>query len=83
MNDQPIDRFTIGHAAVGVGLGVVGMPLIATVAVAIGWELSEAPLKRRWPELFPHPSQDTPINSLLDAGAMVAGWWAGQQMWKP
>ncbi len=75
INGNPIDRFTLAHAAVGGVYGWFGLPWSAVVALAIGWELLERPIKDAVPELFPHPSQDTAENALLDAAAVIGGWW--------
>jgi hypothetical protein len=78
INGDGVDRFTIGHAAFGVLMGLGRVPLWAAVAVAVGWELIENPLKDRFPEAFPHASHDTFENASMDAIAMVAGWGAVQ-----
>lgn len=74
INDDPIDRFTLAHGVGGMVLERMGATLPVTVFVAIGWELIERPLKRHYPSWFPHPSQDSTVNSLLDAAAVVAGY---------
>ena len=74
INGAPFDRFTIGHAAVGVILGLTRVPWWAALGVAIGWELIERPLKRHVPKLFPHATQDTLPNALVDIAAMFTGW---------
>lgn len=78
INGAPVDRFTIGHAAVGVIMGLKGMPFWAAATVAIGWELIENPLKDRFPDMFPVPTHDTFENAAFDAMAMMAGWGAMQ-----
>lgn len=74
INGDPLDRYTIGHFAAGVLLGLGRVPLGWTIVLAIGWELVERPLKDAYPGLFPHASQDTFANAALDATAVVAGW---------
>lgn len=76
INGDALDRFTLLHFGAGAALGAVGAPWWAVVTVAIGWELLERPLKRKAPELFPHSSQDTVPNAVVepirDAGALIA-----------
>jgi hypothetical protein len=74
INHAAIDGFTIGHAMVGVGLALLGIPWWGALAVAIGWELVERPLKTTMPEVFPHASQDTFTNAFFDAAGMMTGW---------
>ena len=73
-NSSPVDKFTLAHAAGGAGLAAVGVSLPFAVLVAIGWELVERPLKKQYPSWFPHPSQDSTVNALLDAGAVIVGY---------
>jgi hypothetical protein len=74
INGDMFDRFTIGHLAIGVLLGLVRAPWWVALPVAIGWELAENPLKDRFPKLFPHASHDTPANAVADVAAVTAGW---------
>lgn len=75
INEAWIDRFTLGHFILGLGLGDADVGLAPTVVLAIGWEVLERPLKRRFRSAFPHPSQDSGPNSAIDALAVMAGWW--------
>lgn len=74
INIQTVDRFTIGHAAFGMMLGLVRTPWYFMIPIAVGWELLERPLKQNIPGLFPHAVQDTVPNAAFDALAMLAGW---------
>jgi hypothetical protein len=74
INYEPIDRYTVPHAAAGVVLGAARLPLWAVALVAVGWELVERPLKDAHPSLFPRQSQDSLANAAVDALAMVGGW---------
>lgn len=74
INHNALDRFTIGHAAVGTIMGLARAPWWVALGVAIGWELLERPLKDEFPRLFPHATQDTVANAVVDAAAMVVGW---------
>lgn len=76
INGDAVDRFTIGHAAVGVIMGLARAPWWFAIPVAIGWELVETPLKRRVPQIFPRSTADRPVNAFFDAAAMIGGWAA-------
>lgn len=74
INHATVDRFTLGHVAIGVIMGLVNVPPTWAWAVAIGWELLERPLKKNIPEIFPHPEQDTLPNAIGDIAAMLIGY---------
>jgi hypothetical protein len=57
-------------------MGAARFPWWAAVGVAIGWEIVERPLKDRFGKHFPYSTQDTKINALIDAMAMVSGYAA-------
>ncbi len=76
INGSAFDRFTVGHAAVGVILGLVRVPWWVALGTAVGWEIIERPLKRHVPQMFPHATQDSLPNALVDVAAMVLGWGA-------
>jgi hypothetical protein len=42
------------------------------------FETLEDRMKAKWPWMFPHPSKDSKINSLVDVGAVVFGAWAAR-----
>jgi hypothetical protein len=73
INGDAFDRFTLAHLGAGAVLGLLGAPWWMVVVGALGWELLERPLKRRAPGMFPHSSQDTAQNAIVDAGAVLAG----------
>lgn len=73
INQAPVDRFTAAHFATGYLLGSLGWSAWSVTLAAVAWEIVERPLKEQVPQWFPHPSQDEPVNSLLDALAMMAG----------
>ena len=74
VNHDFVDRFTFVHAAIGVAYAFLGLGLASTVALAIGWELVENPVKSCMPRLFPHASKDTLRNAVGDTLAVPAGW---------
>ena len=76
INGDALDRYTIGHFAAGTLLGLGRASFAWTLALAIGWELIERPLKDAYPKAFPHASQDTFANAVFDVVAVVAGWSA-------
>lgn len=80
VNQAPIDRFTLGHFAVGIGLAAAGASPSTALVMAIGWELIEGPLKVRTPAVFPNPSPDSPANASLDAAAMMLGWYLAAEV---
>lgn len=80
INGDALDRFTIAHGALGFAMGVLGAPGWAAVSWALGWELLERVLKDRIPRAFPNATQDTAPNAILDAGAVIGGWWLGRKL---
>lgn len=74
-NFVPIDRYTPLHIGVGAGLAYLGFSFPTTLAISIGWELVERPLKRHAPAIFPNPTMDGPANSIMDVVANLAGWY--------
>ena len=77
VNIAPIDTFTLGHAAVGSLLGLLGLRAGEALIFAVGWEMAERPLKVRYPTFFPRHTQDSPTNSIVDVVATMIGWWVG------
>jgi hypothetical protein len=76
INGDAFDRFTLAHFASGVVSGSFNSPWWATATGAVLWEVAERPLKDRWPGAFPHSSQDSLANAVVDVLAVMAGWWA-------
>lgn len=74
INQRPVDRFTLAHLVGGFIAGELGAPPAVAVAVAVGWELLERPLKRAAPGAFPNPSQDSLSNAAVDAAAFLGGY---------
>lgn len=75
INGDLLDRFSLVHASSGAMLGLLGVPFLATLLIAVGWEFLERPLKDRFPQVFPNASQDTRANMVGDVGAMMLGWY--------
>jgi hypothetical protein len=50
------------------------------MVVAIGWEIAEQPLKRKYPGVFPNPSPDTAINASWDIAATTMGYAAADAL---
>ena len=87
--EQPLlDRYTIGHAAIGGVYGALGLPWHTALLLVIGWEVIENPLKDRIPELFPDSCHDTIENAVADAAASMVvwalvTWWRGRSTTAP
>lgn len=74
-NVSPVDWFTLVHFAIGLWAGQWFTPAqVGTTTIA--FEIAERPAKERWPQLFPHPGQDSFANSATD----VIAAWAGAQV---
>ena len=74
INHAWVDRYTIGHFAVGTLAGLGRVPWWATIGGAVLWELVERPLKNHLPRWFPFSTQDTIGNAIVDILAVTAGW---------
>lgn len=74
-NADAFDRYTFGHLAAGVLLGLARARALPVIVLALGWEIIERPLKNALPSWFPYSSQDTPENAIVDAAAVLIGWW--------
>lgn len=73
INFPLFDRYTLAHAAMGAVLGAVGVSPRGVLALAVGWEVVERPLKVLVPAIFPSETQDSLLNSAGDIAAMVGG----------
>jgi len=70
-----VDRYTAGHAAFGVIMGLGRFPWWAALASGLFWDLViERQFKDKWPEIWPNPTQDTWQNITGDTIAMMLGW---------
>lgn len=81
INGAVVDRFTLGHFAGGILLGLARFDFPATAAIAVGFEMLEEHLKRVVPGIFPNPTYDTPQNRVADVVAMLLGWAFIQALW--
>lgn len=68
------DRFTLGHGMVGACLGLAGVPWWFALAVAVGWDVIENPLKRALPRVFPDQRPDTLPHVAVDISAWMLGY---------
>ncbi len=74
-DEQPVlDRYTWGHAAVGVLYGLGELPWPAVAALAVGWEVIENPLKDALPQIFPDAHHDRYANAAADAAAVMLAY---------
>ncbi len=73
VNVRLFDRFSLLHFATGM---VAGQYLddLEAFTTAVAFETVEDRLKRRAPQLFPHPSPDSKINALGDLLSFGAGY---------
>lgn len=75
-----VDRWTSGHAAMGVLYGsVTKMPWWLVLGLAIGWEVIENPLKDRYPDFFPDAKHDSIPNAIGDTAAVMFGFLVGRK----
>lgn len=81
INGVPTDRFTLGHVAAGVMMGLARFDFWTTVAVAVGFEFLEEALKDRMPWMFPNPTSDSTPNRVMDVVGIVAGWALVRTIW--
>lgn len=78
--EQPIiDRWTTGHASVGVLYGVTRMPWWTALLLAVAWEVVENPLKDRFPYFFPDAKHDSYPNAAADTAAVMIGYFIGRR----
>lgn len=77
-NQTAIDRFTAGHAAVGLLLRLGRLPWWAALAIAVGWEVIETPIKNAMPRAFPFPTADSFANAATDVVAVMTGYGLGR-----
>lgn len=77
INTGIIDRWTVAHLVSGLGMGAMGMTWSEAVAAGAVFELAERMAKERNPEAFPHPRQDSALNTLGDLAAIGIGAWFG------
>lgn len=84
VNVDPVDRFTLGHGAVGLMLGLWGMPWYAALGTSVVFEVLENCLfKPALPGLFPVGKRDTLANSGADTAAWMVGWSLGRAIPRP
>lgn len=81
INGGWVDRFTLVHFCLGVVYAAAGLTWLTAALLALLWEISENPLKKRFPGIFPRATADTPVNSVSDVIALMLGWAAGQAVW--
>ncbi len=73
-NRTGFDRFTLGHLACGLIIGLMGAGFWTTAIAAAGWEIIETPIKYALPGIFPVPTPDSFTNASVDALAWIVGW---------
>jgi membrane protein YqaA with SNARE-associated domain len=78
VNYQLVDFMSLVHVGVGAALALFRIGLVATLIIAVGWELVEHVLKNCQPQMFVFPSQDTLMNACGDVLCAVVGWLLGR-----
>jgi len=74
VNRRFFDQYSVAHAAVGAGFGVleVGAPL--AIGSQVAFEAVENELKRREPDIWPDPRMDGWENQSGDIVSFVVGY---------
>ena len=74
-NSALFDRFSVGHAAIGMWLGAGGVGIIPAIAYHTLFEVFENYVAKKYmPDLFPDPTADSLVNIVGDTIAMGLGW---------
>ena len=71
---KAIDRYNIGHFAIGVLMQLSGASLSNALVIATVWEVVENGLKKKMPDFFPVAKPDTLANALFDIVSVYAGY---------
>lgn len=71
---KAIDRYNIGHFAIGVLMQLSGASLTNALFVATVWEVFENGFKKKKPDIFPVAKPDTLANAVLDIVSVYAGY---------
>lgn len=72
--DAWVDRYSIGHYAFGLIMGLGRLPWWAALGVSIGYELVEDGIKKLSPTLFPDARPEALNNHFTDIVFNMAGW---------
>jgi len=72
--DAWVDRYSIGHYAVGVLMGLGRFPWWLALGLSIGWELVEDGLKSNLPAVFPDARPEALNNHFTDIVFNMLGW---------
>lgn len=80
-NAPIISHYTLAYAGAGAMLQRLQFKWWEAAAVAVAWEIAQRPLKRQLPNLFPAgEQQDDLLGAVVDAGAMLAGWYVTSRL---
>jgi len=75
-NQATIDRYTLGHLAFGVMLGLARVPWWGALGTTLVFEYGlENAMKAAVPRIFPVPTRDSASNRVADSAAVMVGWW--------
>ena len=80
---QPnLDRFSLFHLAVGLGMGAVGVSLPSAGGIIIYLNFVAQDLAGEAPGLFGDSKPDTWQNSLVDSAVQLGGYYLGRSLYE-
>lgn len=77
------DRYTLGHLAFGLILGVNGVSTQSAIVLAVLWELIDRPARNIFPMIVPKSTPKSLEYSALNIGATLAGYAATRGLLPP
>lgn len=75
VNQAWFDRFSLVHASYGAFVAKMGGRASTALLTAVAFEFAERELKRRFPDVFPNPSQDSAENMVGDVVVTMVGYF--------
>jgi hypothetical protein len=80
-NRAALDPWTAVHGAAGLAVGLLGLPLWASLLAAVGYELAENRFERTeaGQRFFNTSGPESLPNQLVDVLVFAAGAWAGRK----
>jgi len=79
---EPLDRWTLVHAATGAAMGAAGVPAAWALAAAVAYELAEQ-IAERQPAVqrfFVTSGPEHAANVAADLAIYMAAWYAAQRL---
>ena len=74
VNERFFDQYSVAHAAVGAGFGLVGVGAPLALGAHVGFEAIENELKRRRPDMWPDARMDGWQNQSGDMVSFIVGY---------